>query len=109
MLSARWGNPSTPRKKSRLVDSGQFANLSGVSLESPHELMDRDSRNISFRKLYPSLNDEELTEAQENLRRYLEIVREIQKEQSSAMAGSAVDSFPSSLTMMERSNVSLKK
>jgi hypothetical protein len=71
--------------------------------------MDRDSRNISFHKLYPSLNDEELIETQENLRRYLEIVREIQKEQSSVMAGSAVDSSSSSFTMMERSNVSLKK
>jgi hypothetical protein len=60
----------------------------------------------TFRKLYPTLTEQELKEAERNFRRYLEIALEIQKEQVST-----VDDFDSSrgpATMKERSNLSLK-
>jgi hypothetical protein len=71
--------------------------------------MPSDPTDISFREIYPTLTEEELKEAQENLRRYLEIAWEIQNEKSSTLPEGAVDSSRSSSTMKERSNVSLKK
>jgi hypothetical protein len=71
--------------------------------------MPGDPKDISFREIYPTLTERELREAQENLRRYLEIAWVIQREQSSPVTEGAVDSFRSSSTMKERSNVSLKK
>lgn len=71
--------------------------------------MPSDPTDISFREIYPTLTEGELKEAQDNLRRYLEIAWEIQNEKSSALPEGAVDSSPSSSTMKERSNVFLKK
>jgi len=71
--------------------------------------MPGDPKDTSFHEIYPTLTEGELEEAQKNLRRYLEIVWEMQREQSSSVADGAVDSFRSSSTMEERSNVSLKK
>jgi len=71
--------------------------------------MPSDPKGISFREIYPTLTERELQEAQENLRRYLEIAWEVQKEQSSPVTEGAVDSCGSSATMKERSNVFLKK
>jgi hypothetical protein len=68
-----------------------------------------DPKDTSFREVYPTLTEAELEEAQKNLRRYLEIAWEIENEKSSTLPEGAVDSSPSSTTMKERSNVSLKK
>jgi hypothetical protein len=71
--------------------------------------MPTDPNDISFREIYPTLTEGELKEAQENLRRYIEIAWEIQNEKSSTLPEGAVDSSRSSTTMKERSNASLKK
>jgi hypothetical protein len=59
----------------------------------------------SIRDLYPTLNEKELKQAEENLRRYFKIASEICAEQ---LSDAQVDSPDASPTMEERSNVSLK-
>jgi hypothetical protein len=58
----------------------------------------------SLRDLYPTLTEQELKEAEANLRRYAEIAMEIMREQCSG----GVDTESLSITMKERSNKSLK-
>jgi hypothetical protein len=45
-----------------------------ISQEHPHE------GEIALRDLYPTLTEEELKEAEENLRRYVQVAREILEE-----------------------------
>ena len=71
--------------------------------------MPDDPKDISFRDIFPTLTEGELKEAQENLRRYLEIAWEIQRGQSFPMIEGEVDSIRSSSTMKKRSSVSLNK
>jgi len=59
---------------------------------------------ISLRDLYPTLNDQELKQAEANLTRYLEIAFEIYQEQA-AKTG-AVDTSEAAPTIKERSNCS---
>lgn len=60
----------------------------------------------TIRELYPTLTGTELKEAEVNLRRYIEIAADIQKEQ--AVSGTGFDTAPNPSTMKERSNASLK-
>jgi hypothetical protein len=53
----------------------------------------------TLRELYPTLSEQELTEAETNLRRYFEIALDIYGDQTSP----AVDTSPTSLKMEERS------
>jgi len=62
-------------------------------MEAPH------THAKTIRKLYPTLSEPELKEAEENLRRYFAIALDIYEEQSSH----SVDTFPASPTMKERS------
>ena len=62
-----------------------------------------------FQELYATLTEKELKQSQAGFRRYLEIVWEIQKQQSLEASNGKVDSSNSSLTMEERSNIYLKK
>lgn len=72
-----------------------------------NELPQKDSEKQAISDLYPSLSGEELREAEENLKRYVRVALEIQKERFPERPGQ-VDSGPHSSTMKERSNVSLK-
>jgi hypothetical protein len=67
-------------------------------------LRERDS----LRHLYPTLTETELSEAGANLRRYLEIVWEIQTERGLDAGDSKFDTSVSSRMIKERSNNSLK-
>jgi D-serine dehydratase len=58
----------------------------------------------SLRDLYPTLTEQELKEAEANLRRYAEIAVKVFQEQCSR----DFDSESLSVTMKERSNKSLK-
>jgi hypothetical protein len=58
----------------------------------------------SVRDLYPALTEQELKEAEINLRRYAEIALAVFQEQLSV----GFDTSFSSITMKERSNKSLK-
>jgi hypothetical protein len=58
-----------------------------------------------LRSIYPTLNDKELKEAEENLGRYFACVLEIASEADSA----PVDSLERPVTIKERSNSSLNK
>jgi hypothetical protein len=60
----------------------------------------------SLRDRYPTLTEEELKEAEANLRRYAQIALEVYREQLSS-AGD-VDRLRPSPTMKERSNETLK-
>jgi hypothetical protein len=60
----------------------------------------------TFRKIYPTLTEQELNEADTNFSRYLEIALQIYQEQHSAAKD--FDSSPASSTMKERSKFSLK-
>jgi hypothetical protein len=60
----------------------------------------------TLRELYPTLTETELTEAEANFRRYIEIAADIQKEQ--AVRGTGFDTPPNPATIRERSNASLK-
>ena len=62
----------------------------------------------TIRDLFPDLTDDQVKEAETNLRRYLEIALDIYKEQC-LNPDDNVDISPPSPTMKERSNVSLKK
>jgi hypothetical protein len=62
----------------------------------------------SLRDLYPTLSEEELKQAEENLRRYFKIALEICEEQFPDVQDTPIDSRQASPTMEERSNVSLK-
>ena len=59
-----------------------------------------------MRELYPTLSDAELKEVETNLRRYLEIVMEMQEERT--VRDTDFDSPPSPTNMRERSNANLK-
>ena len=58
----------------------------------------------ALRELYPTLNEQELKQAEANLTRYLEIALKIYEEQA-ATAG-AVDTSAAAPTIKERSNSS---
>ena len=58
----------------------------------------------TIRDLYPTLTEAELRQAQANLRRYLEITLEVQREQMSR----GFDTSQNLNTMRERSNDNLK-
>jgi hypothetical protein len=58
-----------------------------------------------LRAIYPTLNDKELKEAEENLGRYFACALEIASEADSA----PVDSLERPVTIRERSNSSLSK
>ena len=62
----------------------------------------------ALRRLYPTLTEEDLREAEANLRRYFEIVWEIQSERCSSTSEGQFDSARPSPMIKERSNVSLK-
>lgn len=61
----------------------------------------------TLRHLYTTLSDPELEQAKENLRRYFEVVWEIQKKRAARARVSGIDSPGPSPTIEERSNVSL--
>jgi len=63
----------------------------------------------AIRKLYPTLSEGELKEAEANLRRYFEIAREIQRDQELLVPPRAVDNPASSFKIKERSNIRLTK
>jgi hypothetical protein len=55
--------------------------------------------------LYPALSDDELREAEHNLRRYFQVAWEIQSEQNKASADAEVDKANLTRKIKERSNV----
>jgi hypothetical protein len=59
---------------------------------------------VALRKLYPTLSEAELKQAEANLTRYLEIALEIYQEQ--AANASTVDTSDAASTIKERSNSS---
>jgi hypothetical protein len=58
------------------------------------------------RDLYPTLTEDQLKEAEANLRRYFKIAIDVQKDQGGIGVG--VDTAGRPATMEERSNASLK-
>lgn len=85
-----------------------FRDSSNLIRITEHE-MPSEPTDILFREIYPTLTEGQLREAQANLRRYLEIVWQIQRERSSDIPTSKIDTSQPSATMEERSNVSFKK
>jgi hypothetical protein len=61
---------------------------------------------LMIRELCPTLTETELREAEANLRRYIQIAADVQKEQ--AKSGIGFDTSPDPTTMRERSNANLK-
>jgi len=61
----------------------------------------------ALRDLYPTLSDEELKLAEENLRRYVAVVWEIERKRLLRAEVPGIDTPSPSPTIEERSNVSL--
>jgi hypothetical protein len=75
-----------------------------VALMEDQQFQQQSSPTI--RDLHPILSGTQRKEAEANLRRYVEIVDEIRKEQ--AVRGADFDIVPNPTRMKERSNVGLK-
>ena len=75
-------------------------------MKEPQAVDPRIQPEEIFRNLYPTLTDQELKEAETNLRRYLEIAFEVHQEQVAPTA--PFDTSPGIATMRERSKPSLK-
>jgi hypothetical protein len=58
-----------------------------------------EEKSLTIRQLYPELSDEQLRDAEENLRRYFAIALDIYEEQGLH----AIDTFPTLTKMKERS------
>jgi D-serine dehydratase len=67
---------------------------------------DHEQTEVTIRDLYPGLSEDELKEAEENLRRYLEVALEIYRDTERGQG--VLDGPLTSLKMEERSNPSLK-
>lgn len=71
-------------------------------------VMANDSKPFEvLRNLYPTLSDADLKQAEGNLRRYFEVVWEIEKRRSARAQNSGIDSPGPSPTIEERSKVPL--
>lgn len=66
-----------------------------------------EEKSLTIRQLYPELSEEQLQEAEENLRRYFAFALKMHEQSTKSLPSSLDASAPSS-TMKERSNVSLK-